>query len=305
MRTCAKCGKANDVIRKHCVRCGASLLDTAVDSKPKPSEYVRKLGRVVPEAIDDSDEEQLVRPSEVSSDQLETEEVVSPEPVQVDHEEGKEVVKRILERVKAAETRTMSEEASSQPETDVEVLEEERPEEMAEPMIPEELAAESEIPDAEPATPPPEEMRAQEPVSVAPALTVSAAVDDHIRDEKIRKLESDIKVYNIEREQLQSELDKLRSRLDKEVERYRTIAETKRTRAESIERELSLAKNEYNDANKEYKNAENGRKKELSNAEKRIRDVDKRVKKAHDARDKRIRDLEKERLKREEEAQKG
>jgi len=106
LRTCAKCGKANDVIRKHCTRCGTSLLDAAVDSKRKPSAYVRKLGRVVPEAFDDSDEEQLVRPSEVSSDQLETEEVVSPEPVQVDHEEGKEVVKRILERVKAAVTRT-------------------------------------------------------------------------------------------------------------------------------------------------------------------------------------------------------
>lgn len=305
MRTCAKCGKANDVIRNHCTRCGASLLDTAVDSKSKPSAYVRKLGREVPEAIDDSDEEQLVRTSEVSSDQLETEEVVSPEPVQVDHEEGKEVVKQILERVKAAEARTKGEEAALEPETDVEVIEEEPAEEMAGPMIPAEPAAEDEIISDEPAAPPPEEMHVPKPAPVAPQSMVSAAVEDHMRDEKIRILESDIKAFNIERGQLQSELDKLRSRLNEEVERYRTVAETKRTRAESIERELSLAKKEYNDANKEYKNAENLRKKELSNAEKRIRDVDKRVKKAHDARDKRIRDLEKERLKREEEAKKG
>ncbi len=305
MRMCAKCGKANDVLRKHCTRCGASLLKEAEDSKPKPSASIRKLGRAVPEAFDDSSKTQLVRPSEVSSDQLETEEVVSPEPVQVDYEEGKEVVKQILERVKAAETHTKGEEAASEPETDVEVIEEESTEEMAGPMIPEEPAAEAEIPYDEPVAPPPEEMRVQKPAPVAIPSMASTAVASHIRDEKIRKIESDINVYNIEREQLQSELDKLRSRLDEEVERYRTIAETKRTRAEGIERTLSLAKKEYNDANKEYKNAENGRKKELSNAEKRIRDMDKRVKKAHDAKDKRIRDLEKERLKREEDAKKG
>ncbi|MHA1483697.1 MAG: hypothetical protein ACTSPR_00085, partial [Candidatus Thorarchaeota archaeon] len=121
MRTCAKCGKANDVIRNHCTRCGASLLDTAVDSKSKPASYVRKLGREVPETFDGSSEKQLVRPSEVSSDELETEEAVSPEPVPVDYEEGKEVVKQILEKVKAAEARPKGEEAALEPETDVEV----------------------------------------------------------------------------------------------------------------------------------------------------------------------------------------
>jgi len=289
LRTCAKCGRANDVLRKHCTRCGASLLKAAEDSKPSAS--IPKSGRVVTGPTLEEVEE--------------PEEVVSPEPVQVDYEEGTEVVKQILERVKAAETRTTGEEAASQPETDVEVLEEEPPEEMAEPMIPEEPTAEAEIPRDEPTAPPPEEMRGQEPAPVAPPSMVSAAVEDHLRDEKIRNLESNIKAYNVERAQLQSELDKLCSRLDEGVERYRTVAETKRTRAERIERELSLAKKEYNDANKEYKNAENRRNKELSNAEKRIRDMDKRVKKAQDARDKRLRDLEKERLKREEEAKKG
>lgn len=291
MRTCAKCGKANDVLRKHCTRCGASLLKEAENSKPKPSASNTELGRVVTGPTLEEVEE--------------PEEVESPEPVQVDYEEGKEVVKQILERVKAAETRTKGEEAALQPETDIEVLEEEPPEETAELLIPEEPTTEAEIPYDEPAAPPPEEMRVQKPAPVAPPLMVSAAVEDHIRDEKIRNLESDIRAYNIEREQLQSELDKLRSRLDEEVERYRSVAETKRTRAERIERELSLAKKEYNDANKEYKNTENRRNKELSNAEKRIRDMDKRVKKAQDARDKRIRDLEKERLKRQEEAKKG
>ena len=289
MRMCAKCGKANDVLRKHCTRCGASLLKEAEDSKPKPSTSIPELGRVVT----GSTVEELEEP----------EEAVSPEPVQVDYKEGKEVVKQILERVKAAETSAKDEETASQPETDAEILEEEPPEEMAEPMIPEEPAAE--ILSDESAALPPKEMHVQKPAPVAPRSMVSAAVEDHMRDEKIRILESDIKAFNIERGQLQSELDKLRSRLNEEVERYRTVAETKRTRAESIEREFSLAKKEYNDASKEYKNAENRRKKELSNAEKRIRDMDKRVKKAQDARDKRIRDLEKERLKREEDAKKG
>ncbi|MCK5301577.1 MAG: hypothetical protein KAJ96_00425 [Candidatus Thorarchaeota archaeon] len=291
MRMCAKCGKANDVLRKHCTRCGASLLKEAEDSKPKPSTSIPESGRVVT----GSTVEELEEP----------EEAVSPEPVQVDYKEGKEVVKKILERVKAAETRAKDEETASQPETDVEVLEEEPPEEMAEPMIPEGPTAEAEMPYDEPAAPPPEEVREQKPAPVAPQSMVSAAVEDHVRDERIRNLESDIKAFNTERGQLQSELDKLRSRLDEGVERYHTVAETKRTRAERIERELSLAKKEYNDANNEYKNAENRRKKELSNAEKRIRDMDKRVKKAHDAKDKRIRDLEKERLKREEDAKKG
>ncbi|MFW9961183.1 MAG: hypothetical protein ACFFDV_09200 [Candidatus Thorarchaeota archaeon] len=88
MRTCAKCGKANDVTRKYCTRCGASLLKTAEEPKPKPSVSIPEVGRVVtgasmmkeepPEEVPSveepslSDEERIVRPSEVSVDRVRT-----------------------------------------------------------------------------------------------------------------------------------------------------------------------------------------------------------------------------------------
>jgi hypothetical protein len=372
LRTCAKCGKANDVTRKYCTRCGASLLKTTEEPKPKPSVSIPEVGRVVTgasmtktepseaplptEAVSDSDEERIVRPSEVSVDRVRTaerhvekteyekaqeafadSESVDPnermlraselqgleseieeqsfsesardesetEPEAIDHKEGEEVVKRILERVKAAETRAKDDATIS--ETDMAPPAEDVFEEAVQPMTYEESAVKSEVEeldDVSTAPPPPEEKLFEEHVPVAPT-SVSMDIDDTTRDEKIRMIESDLKAYSIEKQQLQSEYDKLQVRLDEEVERYRTAAETKRIRAEGIDRELRLAKKEYDDASKEHKNVENRRKKELSDAGKRINDVDKRVKKAEDAREKRLRDLEKERLKREEEARKA
>ena len=88
MRTCAKCGKANDVTRKYCTRCGASLLKTAEEPKPKPSVSIPEVGRVVTgaslkktepveepsitEAPSGADEERIVKPSEVSVDRVRT-----------------------------------------------------------------------------------------------------------------------------------------------------------------------------------------------------------------------------------------
>ncbi len=285
-----------------------------------------------------SEDEPLVRPSKVASEQVEVEsdepttyeeteeaplseeisiepEVEASEPGEMEYDKGREVVKDILEKVRAAEARSRVEEVAAPSETEAEVSVEEPSEELDEPIAFEEEVVEDEVEEVfeveaeEPAMeelepPPPEEEFIEKPVpEVKPA--VSVAVDEPARDEKVRELESDIKGFNIEHEQLHSELEKLRTRLDEEVERYLVVAETKRSRTESLERELDLAKKEFSDANKEYKNAENRRKKELSNAEKRIHDVEKRIKKAEDAREKRIRDLEKERLKREEEARKG
>ncbi|MFW9957087.1 MAG: hypothetical protein ACFFCT_03360 [Candidatus Odinarchaeota archaeon] len=228
------------------------------------------------------------------------------EPNSIEEKEGQEVVKQILERVKAAEARAKGEEGTLVSEADMESQMEEI-EEADRPLISEEPLIEPEVEesyDEEPAPPIPKVESFKEHVPVSPK-TVSTLADDVARDEKIRTIESDIKAFGIERQQLQSEYDKMQVRLDEEVERYRTVAETKRIRAEGIERELKLAKKEFDDANKEHKNVENRRKKELSDAEKRINDVDKRVKKAEDAKEKRIRDLEKERQKREEEAAKS
>ena len=317
-------------MRKYCTRCGASLLKKDEVSIPEPVEEPEE------ESVAETpifSEERHVLPSEVASEQAEMEsdepdtykeiETTPPtdemtfeseeeeeaeisESSEMDPDRGRAVVKDILEKVRAAEARSKGEEVVAPPETEVEPPPEETFEEMDEPIAFEEPAVESDVEESyvdEPEPAPPEVIPIEEPVPMTPP-SVSMAVDEPARDEKIRALESDIKSFNIEREQLRLELDKLRARLDDEVERYLVVAETKRTRAESLERELSLAKNEYNDANKEHKNAENRRKKELSNAEKRIRDVENRIKKAEDSRDKRIRDLEKERLKREEEAKK-
>jgi hypothetical protein len=379
LRICEKCGKANDVTRKYCTRCGASLFKSADSPTPKPSIPIPEAGRVVTgadiERANDteqvstsqpsmvSEEERGVRPSEVSPDRMRTAdrhvekteyekaqeafeasgtaepeermlraselreyedeidtdskarpaseeqgtdtlgEVASPEPVEGDEEEGREVVKQILERVKAAEARAHSEEISSPPERDLEAPEQELPIEPAEPLSPEILPPEVEVESLDDTvTAPPEDTPVEVRPSLSPTTTMTMPGDEHARDEKLRTIESDIKAFKIEHQQLTTELHKLQTRLDEEVERYRTVAETKRARAEGIERELRLAKKEYDDASKEHKNAENRRKKELSDAEKRINDVEKRTKKAEDAKQKRIQDLEKERQKREEEA---
>ncbi|MHA1965493.1 MAG: hypothetical protein ACXACG_13705 [Candidatus Thorarchaeota archaeon] len=321
--------------RKYCTGCGASLLKKVEDLEPEPVEEPEEVPVV--ETPSFSEDEPLVRPSEVASEQVEMESVVPktyeeieeaplsedvsiepevaadvPESAPMEYDRGKEVVKDILEKVKAAEARTRGEEVSTPSETEVEPPPEETFEEIDEPIAYEEPVVESEIeePPADEIEPAPqEEMLLEEPTPFAPIPeappSVSMTVDEPARDEKVRGFESDIKTFNIEREQLQSELESLRTRLDEEVDRYLTIAGTKRSRAEGLERELSLAKKEYNDANKEYKNAENNRKRRLSSAKKLIRDAEKRIKKAEDSRDKRIRDLEKERRKREEEAKKA
>jgi len=363
LRICAKCGKANDVTRKYCTRCGASLLKGAEEKTTKPSGAIPEVGRVTTgaslkkaeepeeplfsEVASDSGAERTVHASEVSPDRVrtadrhvekteyeraqetfassesaspderslraselrgldtDTDELAPPEsamgefeaePEPVEQKEGKEVVKQILERVKAAEARAKAE--APPPETRLEVEEAPSSFEMAEPAAAVERPSGALFASAQKAT-------ATEPYIAPSRPVVSAAAEDQVRDDKVRMLDSDIKAFNIERQQLQSEYDKLRGRLDEEVERYRTVAETKRIRAEGIERELRSAKQEYDDANKEYKNVDNRRKKELLDAEKRIGDVDKRVKKAEEAKEKRIRDLEKERQKREEEARKA
>ena len=327
--------------RKYCTGCGANLLKPVEPVEPEP-EVVEE--PVEEESIAGSpsysEEDRHVLPSEVASDQVEMDreepapsEVVEEPPVSedvsmetekevsesqpMDTERGKEVVKDILEKVKAAEERTRVEEVTTPSETLVEPPPEETFDDIEEPITIEESEVEvaeekyeeeaedeieePEVTEPEPASP--EELPVEEPVP-AKSPPVYMTADEPERDEKVRRFESDISAFLIEREQLQLELDKLLTRLNDEVDRYHTAAEVKRTRAESIERDLSLAKKEHSDANKEYKNAENRRKKELSNAEKRLKDVDKQIKKARDSKDKRIRELEKDRLKREEEARK-
>jgi len=76
------------VTRKYCTRCGASLLKVAEEPKPKPSVSIPEVGRVVTGAsmkkeepseevpsVEEpgvSDEERIVRPSEVSVDRVRT-----------------------------------------------------------------------------------------------------------------------------------------------------------------------------------------------------------------------------------------
>jgi hypothetical protein len=88
LKICEKCGKANDVTRKYCTRCGASLLKSADTPASKPSIAIPEVGRVVTGADIErsretehtisaqttiaSDEDRDVRPSEVSPDRMRT-----------------------------------------------------------------------------------------------------------------------------------------------------------------------------------------------------------------------------------------
>lgn len=324
-------------MRKFCRACGASLIKKEEDPIPEPIEEIEE--ESVVETPSFSEDEPLVRPSDVASEQVdmesdppetyesieeppvleelrfapEEEEVSEPEPL--DDERGREVVADILEKVRAAEARARDEEDTAPSDTELEPPPAE-PIEMDEPLVYEEplveLKVEDPIIEEEPE---PEVMTFEEPsevasptVSAAPAEVTSQSVETTVvpvKDEKVRTLEIEIDAHNIELGQLKSEFDTLNTRLDDEVKRYHTVAEVKRTRTESIERELSLAKKEYSAAEKEYNNSEKHRKKELSNAEKRIHEVEKRIKKAEESRDKRLEDLEKERMKREEEERKN
>lgn len=309
-------------MRKYCRACGSSLVTKDEGPVSEPIEELEE--KPIVETPSFSQDEPLVRPSSVAS-YAETEEPPAPEemrfekeeedvsePAPLDDERGKEVLADILERVRAAEARTRSEEVIANSDTDLEPPPDE-PLEVEAPLVYEEPATEPEESSIE-EEPEPEITRFEEPPKVAspppssrpvdvPSRS-SATIDIPVKDEKVRMIENEIDAHNIELGQLQSEFNKLRTRLDDEVKRYHTVAEVKRTRTESIERELDLAKKEYNAAEKEYKNAENLRKKELSNAEKRIQDVEKRIKKAEESKNKRIEDLEKEQRKREEEERK-
>jgi hypothetical protein len=344
LRTCPKCGRANDVTRKFCVRCGASLLVVAEETKPKPSAVViPEIGRVTtaaslkrssvadaPAGTDESrgaEKPEVVAPREVrrpepemaaeipeeaeitpSLDEISPEEAGVKEPTktaEVQYEEGKEIVKQILEKVREAEAQAKKEASPSAPEPPEALTEIAEIEEEAAFSLPEHKEIETRVasrPERVPATMPETETRGAVP-SVA-AAAVSTTADEYLRDEKVRKIELDIKAFSTEHRQLQSDMDKLRMRLDAEVERYRTTADAKKARAESIARDLTLAKKEWDEADKEYKNAEDHRKKELSTAERRIEDVDKRSKKAEDAKRKRIEEIEKAKQKLEEESKK-
>jgi hypothetical protein len=327
LKICEKCGKANDVTRKYCTRCGASLIKKDQTEKPPveaPSdvshaEAMHPSAREGPSSLTSAVPEEIAMEDSVP----ETREDVSPPPVvdempplseendmpsteTIDEEKGKETVRDILARVKAAEARAQEETITYPPEADSETpIEEEEPHEEVEAPVTEETETEVEETHEEEPEPEPSPIIVQEEHVPVSKPAVSAAAIEPAKDEKIRLIESDIKSYTIEHQQLQAEFNKLKSRLDEEVERYHVAAETKRTRAEGIERELRLAKKEHDDASKEHKNADNRRKKELSDAEKRIREVEKRMQKAQEAKDKRIEDIEKERRKREEEAAKS
>lgn len=73
MRTCAKCGRANQPTRKYCTRCGASLLKIAEEEKPpapeKPIVTETPAAPVAPPATPAADAP-LVRPSKVETDRL-------------------------------------------------------------------------------------------------------------------------------------------------------------------------------------------------------------------------------------------
>jgi hypothetical protein len=350
MKNCPKCGLANDVMRKYCRRCGAPLIQMEEETAPEPIvkppeestaptlsvSHEEPLTRSADQPIA-YEEQPLVRPSQVASEQVQTERVESKpdvmtteppfseesstEPMEedtsdadtVDKEHGKEVVAEIVQRVRAAEARQKAQLGATPVEPDIQPppvepdiqpppvqLETQPPQvEALEAVKP--PAYEEPEPEIEPEVPVAVEKPAVAAKAPAPPITPKPSPkDEFASDEKVRSLEADINAYNLELQQLRPEFDTLRIHLDEEVEKYHNAAEAKRIRAESIQRDLDLAQKEYSDADKQHKNVENRRKKELSEAEKRIRDVEKRLKKAEESKEKRIQDIEKEQRKREE-----
>lgn len=155
MKNCPKCGLANDVMRKYCRRCGASLIQIEEETTPEPAGIPKEEPIALTPSVSDDEplvrptsqpiayeERPLVRPSEVASEQVETQSMetkpnvmteeppVSTEPsaapvaedtsesVSMDDERGKEVVAEIVQRVRAAEARQKAtmETGSAEPE---------------------------------------------------------------------------------------------------------------------------------------------------------------------------------------------
>ncbi|MFX1607323.1 MAG: hypothetical protein ACFFDD_15660, partial [Promethearchaeota archaeon] len=161
IKICPKCGKANNVTRKFCAGCGASLLRKVEEDEPAAVEEVEKTPFAPTPSI--PEEEKYVRPSEVASEQakmevgkpqpygvteepsLPREEVKAPPPREMEMEKGREVVQDILEKVRAAEARSRGEEVAPEPEMEVEAPPEEIMEEVEESIPYEEPIVEAEV----------------------------------------------------------------------------------------------------------------------------------------------------------------
>jgi hypothetical protein len=269
----------------------------------KPEERMLRASQIRDVAAEAHEETEAAIPTEEQSVETTTDRGTT-KAAEVTSEEGREALRLVLEKVREAEALAKKEAAAPRLEPSVEVPDRSVREVKAEQTLPEEETLETTTGPSVEKTPVsmPDEKRIERPVSSMMAAAVPTTEEEYLSDEKIRKIEFDIKRFNVERQQLQLDLDKLHTRLDAEVERYRTATDVKRTRTESIERELRLAKKEWDDADKEYKNAESHRKKELSTAEKRIDDIDKRTKKAEEVKSKRFEEIEKEKQKRLEES---
>jgi hypothetical protein len=142
MRTCPSCGKANNPIRKYCVRCGKSLLASKVDESAKTPEPSIKQPEIAETTRPETDMpqktvsttpsvtsgDQWVRPSEISRDRMRTtsssrgksemekakEAFARAEKVGIQEEGGDIVETRML---RASEVRELMQDVSTQPQT--------------------------------------------------------------------------------------------------------------------------------------------------------------------------------------------
>ncbi len=78
LRTCEKCGKANQDTRKFCIRCGASLLKPIKEKPaPTPAPEAAQPKAAAPQAtpkkpLSPTTDDTWVKPSEVSRDRVRT-----------------------------------------------------------------------------------------------------------------------------------------------------------------------------------------------------------------------------------------
>ena len=331
MRTC-KCGKANLPTRKYCIRCGASLLKAEEKEIPQDTISEEEYQSVItPQKVTITSEETVpsekprvtteetrIWPSEVSRDRVRT---ASKQVGQTEFEKAQEAFAKADEgdmderMLRASElkdlmadgpaslvTEPAPEPLATEPAPEP-LVTEPAPEPLVTEPAPEPLVTE---PAPEPLVTPTEtsvdfssestipeisEVESEPPI---PSPEIPPPVLDQHEDKRIREVDSDIAHYQLQIQQLNSELDERRIQYAADVKWLRTVSEQKRIRLEKIEVDREGAKRDYNEAQKEFREAEKLKKRQVLEIEKQIANQGKRIKNAEKARDKRLKEIDKE-----------
>jgi uncharacterized protein YukE len=125
-----------------------------------------------------------------------------------------------------------------------------------------------------------------------------AMVDpDYLNDEKVQKIDSDIRNFKTDLKNAEIELEGLDSRLDTEIDDYRRAARSRRDTYETIRGQLREAERVWKDADKRYRDSKKQKDKTRSTLKKKVDTLRKRIRNAEVAKEKRFRELNEEKRK--------